>query len=298
MHHFFCSIDIPTNFRVTDILEFHRRDTQEIAELVDNTTIHKGIVWNDLPACLFIRFHPTHAEATLKLDGSSTLDSSFTFEQMVRRMLGLDQQIDAFEEQYRSHPQIGKLISQHPGLRVPVAASPFEALTWAITGQQISINAAVSLRRKLITATNIRHSEGLLCYPQARQIALLTLSDLRQAGFSTTKANTLLLLSERVLNNQLPLDAWTLTRPIETIRKQLEDVRGIGPWTVNYALLRGYGWLDGSLHGDAAVRRNLQKQLEAIEKMSEEDTEKWLAQFSPWRALIAAHIWAAESAPD
>jgi len=30
-------------------------------------------------------------------------------------------------------------------LRVPVAATPFEALTWAITGQQISVAAAVSI---------------------------------------------------------------------------------------------------------------------------------------------------------
>ena len=118
---------------------------------------------------------------------------------------------------------------------------------------------------------------------------------MRQAGFSATKARTLLELAQLVADNRLPLDAWTHALPIDEMREQLQAVHGIGPWTVNYALLRGFGWLDGSLHGDAAVRRGLQALLDLPEKISEEETKEWLAAFSPWRALVAAHIWAAQS---
>ncbi|MFT6552722.1 MAG: DNA-3-methyladenine glycosylase II [Zhongshania marina] len=72
-------------------------------------------------------------------------------------------------------------------------------------------------------------------------------------------------------------------------------IRGIGPWTVNYVLLRGFGYLDGSLHGDVAVRRNLQLLLGREVKITAEETQVWLAQFSPWRALVAAHLWAMQS---
>jgi DNA-3-methyladenine glycosylase II len=76
-------------------------------------------------------------------------------------------------------------------------------------------------------------------------------------------------------------------------------VSGIGPWTVYYALLRGFGWLDGSLHGDAGVRRGLQVLLNSSEKVSEEHARVWLAEFSPWRALVIAHLWAVPSSgPD
>jgi DNA-3-methyladenine glycosylase II len=290
-----CQIALPTSFRTNDILDFHRRDAQEIAERVTDTTLHKGMVWHDTPACLFVHFHSDQAEATLHVDGHVKPEHARDVEPMVRRMLGLAQRIDTFEDQYRSHPQLGKLIAQHPGLRAPVAATPFEALTWAITGQQISVNAAMSIRRKLIIATDIIHPEGLLCHPQARQILQLSEDQLRMAGFSTTKAKTLLTLSALVVDDQLPLDAWTQTLPVESIRAKLEAVHGIGPWTVNYALLRGYGWLDGSLHGDAAVRRGLKSLLAAPDKISAEETQNWLAQFSPWRALVAAHLWAAQS---
>ncbi len=211
-------------------------------------------------------------------------------------MLGLTQDIEAFEAGCRDHPQLGRLVMAQAGLRVPVAASVFEALTWAVMGQQISVAAAVSLRRKLIAAAGVRHSGGLLCYPDASDIVRLDDASLRQAGFSATKAATMRTISTLVVEGRLPLDDWALSVPVEEARQRLEAIRGIGPWTVNYTLLRGFGWLDGSLHGDVAVRRGLQTLLGAPEKPGERETRDWLAAFSPWRALVAAHLWAAQSA--
>jgi DNA-3-methyladenine glycosylase II len=60
-------------------------------------------------------------------------------------MLGLTQRIEDFERTYRQHPHLGSLIARHPGQRVPLSVPPFEALTWAINGQQISVSAAIML---------------------------------------------------------------------------------------------------------------------------------------------------------
>jgi DNA-3-methyladenine glycosylase II len=189
-------------------------------------------------------------------------------------------------------------------LRVPQSASPFEALSWAITGQQISVSAAISLRRKLIQRVGVLHSSGIACYPGPEQILALRHTDLRECSFSHTKATTLLNLAQLIQTGTLPLQQWLedylADRPLaaEDIYKQLISVRGIGPWTIHYALLRGFGWLDGSLHGDVAVRRNLQRLLTkqnkycGDENISERKVQEWLSRFSPWRALVAAHLWA------
>jgi len=287
-----CSIALPDDFRVSDVLDFHGRDALAVAELIGVDCLKKGLICEGHAACLSIVFRLGHADVELAIDGSANSDQDY-LENVVRRMLGLNYQIEDFENSFRNHPQIGLLIAQHPGLRVPVSATPFEALTWAITGQQISVGAAVSLRRKLIQVTGVRHSCGLACYPDAECISNLSEEQLCQAGFSTTKAQTLLLLSRKVMENRLPLDAWVSSLPVDEIREHLLRIRGIGPWTINYALLRGFGWLDGSLHGDAAVRRQLQLLLGSTEKLSEDFTMRWLAEFSPWRAQVAAHLWAA-----
>src|SRR5690606_843068 len=169
--HLRCRIPLPHSYRPHDILAFHRRDAQAISERVDETSLHKGLLWQGLPGCLSLRFEPAQAVAELALDGTAPAGSQALLKATVTRMLGLTQDVDTFEQQYCDHPLLGQLISKQAGLRVPVAVTPFEALSWAITGQQISVGAAVSIRRRLIQTTQLRHSSGLLCHPGPEEIA-------------------------------------------------------------------------------------------------------------------------------
>jgi DNA-3-methyladenine glycosylase II len=290
-----CRVALPSGFRVADVLAFHRRDPQAVAERVDADAVQKGLRWGGGAARLTIRFHASHADAELAVDRRAETVSDL-LETLVGRMLGLAQPVEEFESLHRGHPQIGGLIARQSGLRVPLTATPFEALTWAVTGQQISVLAAVAARRKLILLAGGTHSSGLACYPDASRIVGLDETVLRAAGFSQTKARTLLTLSRLVVDGELPLDDWVAAPPVEEIRTRLLAVKGIGPWTVNYALLRGFGWLDGSLHGDAAVRRGMQILLGLEDRVSADQTRDWLAGFSPWRALVGAHLWALKSA--
>lgn len=292
---FTCHLMLPPDYRQADMLAFHQRDVQAVAERVDQETLHKGICWEGDPACLTIAFEPGRAVATLEVDGQPEVGSQIRLEQMVRRMLGLTQPVEIFEQEYADHPLLGPLIRRRPGLRVAMTTTPFEALTWAIIGQQISVSAAVSIRRKLIIAADTPHRSGLLCYPDAARIMSLEDEELLRAGLSRTKAQTIKTLSESVVNEQLQLDQWVENLDAEQVSERLNAVKGIGPWTVSYALMRGFGWLDGSLHGDVAVRRNLQALLGREEKISQEETKRWLEDYSPWRALVGAHLWAIQA---
>ncbi|WP_331344595.1 hypothetical protein [Cellvibrio sp. UBA7661] len=309
------TLTLPADFRRTDFIDFHQRDNQMLAERWDESHVYKGIIWNNLPACLQFSFtSKQQVQINLDIDaGRKKIDTAQTQQQLhklANHMLGLNQPTKKFETFAQQHADVCNLVNQQSGLRVPQAASPFEALSWAITGQQISLGAAISLRRKLIQRAGIAHSSGIFCYPQAKQLLELTEDDLRACSFSTTKATTLLTLAQAIHSGILPLQQWLDDywngNPLaaEDIYAQLIGMRGIGPWTIHYALLRGFGWLDGSLHGDAAVRRNLQRLLTAqqkyrsTEKISPRETEAWLANFSPWRALVAAHLWAMQEKPD
>ncbi|OBU88079.1 DNA-3-methyladenine glycosylase family protein [Chromobacterium subtsugae] len=287
-----CSIPLPPHFRPQDILAFHRRDGERLAEQVDGDGLRKGLSWRGAPACLALRFAGGEARLELALDGDGDGGDARLLEQTGRRMLGLAQPVEAFERRYRDHPQLGRLIAARPGMRVPQTATPFEALAWAITGQQISVQAAVSIRRRLLQLCGRRHSSGLLCHPDAAALAALDADQLGLAGFSRAKSRALLALSQGAAAGELPLDDWLADMPAADISARLLAVPGIGPWTVSYALLRGYGWLDGSLHGDVAVRRALQMVLATPDKVSAPDAQRWLEGFAPWRALVAAHLWA------
>ena len=288
-----CEIELPlpVGFRQSDLLSFHRRDAQGLAECVESDGLAKGILWEGLAARLSLGFVGEHVRVRLQVDAGGRIDAQ-AVRTLAARMLGLTQPVQAFEAAYAAHPQLGRVLAANRGLRVPQAASPFEALTWAISGQQISLPVAITLRRRLIQLAGRQHSSGLFCYPDAPAVAVLDAHALGQAGFSRAKTQTLLLLAREVAEGRLPLDAWLEDEPAEAIRERLLALRGIGPWTVDYALLRGFARLDGSLEGDAAVRRQLQRLLGAPEKLSQSFVRDWLLPFSPWRALVAAHLWA------
>ena len=284
-------IELPDGFRRGDVLAFHRRDDQQVSERVNGEVLRKGLVWDGDAACLTLRFKAACAEASLAVDGVRRPQRR-RLEQVARRMLGLTQDISGFEAAYLRHPELGPLIARNRGLRVPLTPTPYEAIAWAVVGQMISVSAAVSIRRRLIQAAGVRHSSGLWCFPDAKRVGAMANDSLLAAGLSRAKAASLTAVSEFVEADTLPMLVQA-GPPVETdIGERLLAVRGIGPWTVNYVLLRGFGFLDGSLHGDVAVRRNLQALLGREEKIGENETKQWLAQFSPWRALVAAHLWA------
>lgn len=295
-------ISLPAGFRPSDVLALHARDAQQLAERVEDFTVTKGITWQGRPALLQLQLHPAEARASLQVDGGTEANAAqqAALNAMLARMLGLADSVPQFEQQFAVHPVLGKLLQAQAGLRVPASSTPFEALVWAITGQQISVAAAIALRRRLIEASSVRHSSGLFCHPDAQALAALTPEQLRAAGFSVSKIATLERVCAAIQDGGLPLDAWAAQSaqaevPALQIETALLAIKGIGPWTVHYALLRGFGWLDGSLHGDVAVRNALAKLLD-LPSVSQSEAEQWLASFKPWRALVAAHLWASLSA--
>lgn len=292
MTHQQLTLTLPSPFRVHDVLRFHQRDAQTIAERVQGQKIEKGVLWAGIPACLTLQFTDGAVHVGLHTDSALTGEVAQELASVAARMLGLQQAITSFEQQFSAHPELGPVLQRQQGLRVPATGTPFEALVWAITGQQISVSAAISIRRRLLLACDIRHSGGLYCHPDASHLASMSEDALRAAGFSQSKAATLLRVAAQMESGTLPLNEWADNPPVDTIRQTLQHIKGIGPWTINYTLLRGFGWLDGSLHGDVAVRRSLQQIKGKSTPPSAAETEQWLGQFSPWRALVGAHLWA------
>lgn len=286
------TVALPTDYHVADFLSFHQRDSQQLAERVSVDRLEKGLMWENLPACLSIHFTPEQAFAQLQFDANQSIpaDAHNDWPQWLEYFLGIQQPTTEFIKQHQRHPQLGALLRQQPGLRVAQTSSPFEAVSWAIMGQQISVAAALNVRRRFIELTGVQHSSGLWCYPDAQRVAQVSIEQLRSVGLSLNKARAIAQISQLLSSQTLTFPRHVDASNIEQLRSDLLAIAGIGPWTVNYTLMRGFAWLDGSLHGDAAVRRNLQRLLK-VDSLSAAETEQWLQQFTPWRALVAAHLW-------
>ncbi|HGJ5891733.1 MAG TPA: DNA-3-methyladenine glycosylase family protein [Arsenophonus apicola] len=288
-------IHLPDNFHYQHFLAYHLRDKQSVAEIITHNQLKKGITCNVQPAELTFTLNKNSILFSLQIDNPHTAITEEELEKLGKNMLGLYQPVELFEDKYHNHPVIGNLISRQQGLRIYQAATAFEAITWAIIGQQISVAAAIAIRRRFIHAFGKQHSSGIWCFPSLFAIHADDEQKLRLCGFSICKAKTLIALCNMLKNNHHLLNVSLDETNLSAWTQKLNEIKGIGPWTISYSLLRGFNYLNGSLHGDVAVQRNLQYLLNRSEKISAKETEKWLAQYSPWKALVAAHLWQQQS---
>jgi DNA-3-methyladenine glycosylase II len=282
-------IALPRGYRTQDVLAFHSRDAEGIAEQVTENRLRKAVLLGGAPVLLDVTFESGAATCVVEADAALDDAQQAMVADALANILGLRIDPDRFLKFAKADPLLGPLARQHKGLRIVQSATVFEALTWAVIGQQINLTFAIALRRTFIQQAGRPHSSGLVCYPEAVDVARLDAGDLTSRKFSGSKAETLLRLARLVAAGELSLDR---TGDVDSTSAALLAVKGIGPWTVNYGLLRGFGYEDCSLHGDVAVRSALQKLLGAEVKPSIAETERWLAGYAPHRTMVAAHLWA------
>jgi len=290
-------LGLPAGYDVGYALAFHGRDAGGPAERIDGARIRKGVLLDGVPVLFDVDLHEGHADCRIDagVDGAAAASLDARIPQVLSNMLGLRIDPAPFAAMVREDALFGPLVRRQPGLRVIQSATVFEALTWAVIGQQINLPFAIALRRSFIEQAGRPHDGGLWCYPEAADAARLDAEQLTSRKFSRAKAETLLRLARLVADGRLQLDDLMADGDVEKASATLLAVKGIGPWTVNYALLRGYGYQDCSLHGDVAVRSAIGRLLgdaDPAMRPGLREAEAFLQAYRPQRTMAAAYCWA------
>lgn len=205
--------------------------------------------------------------------------------QRVRRMLDLDADAMALDEHLSRSPMLQPFVSANPGRRAPASPDPFEAAVKTIVGQQVSVAGARTVTARLVAAIgdplSIEDRELTHVFPQAAHIA-----EAPGDTFSmpAARADALKALSRSVADGEIELDHGS---DPALIREQLLSLRGIGPWTADYILMRGLGHPDVFLETDLGVTK-------AIERLGigASDAKDASMDWAPWRSYATQHLWA------
>ncbi|MDB5959974.1 MAG: repair protein [Massilia sp.] len=283
------SLPLPADYAAADVLAFHGRDAEGVSERISDNRLLKAVMLDGVPVLFDVAFTPGEALCDIAADAPLSNRAEAMVGDALLNIIGLRIDPAPFMAMARGDELLKDLASRHGALRIVQSATVFEALTWAIMGQQINLAFAIALRRSFILQAGVRHSSGLWCYPEAADAARVDIDQLLSRKFSRSKAETLLRVARLVDQGELSLDRDS---DIKAASAALLAVKGIGPWTVNYALLRGYGYPDCSLHGDVAIRAALQKLLKEDAKPDMARTEALLARWAPHRTMAAAQLWA------
>ncbi len=191
----------------------------------------------------------------------------------IKRILDLDADSETIEQCLHSagFNNISK------GMRLAGTWSVFEAGIRAILGQHISVVAARKLVRKIIAELGEPNDSHKLYFPSAQSIAESDLSFLKMPG---RRKQTLIDLAKRHLKNGLNdnPDDWL-------------TIKGIGPWTVDYAKMRGLSDPDIYLGGDLGVKKALEQSMQQKKPNRVTDSDLVTENAAPFRSYLTFQLW-------
>jgi len=206
----------------------------------------------------------------------------------------------AWLQQARSYlrgadPVLARLIDERPDFdpRAWLAQLPpmdlYGALLFQVAGQQLSVPAT---RRTLARIEAL--FDGHL--PSPTELLGVDPAKLREAGLSWRKVNTLRDLAERLSDGRL--DTGVLgTLPDDELMAELTAIPGIGPWTVQGALLIALGREDVVLPGDLALRKAVQAAYRLDHRPTEQEVLAIAEKWRPYRSLATSYLFSAAFEP-
>ncbi|MFD4501583.1 AlkA N-terminal domain-containing protein [Streptomyces sp. NPDC058457] len=209
-----------------------------------------------------------------------------------RRMLDLDADPVAVDDQLRTDPFLAPLVDKAPGRRVPRTVDEAEFAVRAVLGQQVSTAAARTHAARLVTAhgTPVDDPEGGLThlFPSPEALAEVPPDSLAMPRTRRTTFTTLVgQLADGTLHLGVESD-WA------EARARLLALPGFGPWTVDVIAMRALGDPDAFLPTDLGIRR-------AAQELGLPGTPAALtaraAAWRPWRAYAVQYLWATDSHP-
>jgi DNA-3-methyladenine glycosylase II len=166
----------------------------------------------------------------------------------------------------------------------------FGSLLFQVTGQQLSV-AATRRTVERLTALFGGH------LPSPEELLAAEPDDLRAAGLSWRKVNTLRDLAARLSDGRLDVERLSKL-PDEEFITELTTVPGIGPWTAQGALLVALRREDVVLPGDLALRKAVRDAYHLDHLPSQDEVLQIAEKWRPFRSVATSYLFAAAVEPD
>jgi DNA-3-methyladenine glycosylase II len=160
----------------------------------------------------------------------------------------------------------------------------YGAALFQVTGQQLSVAAT----RRTIGRIKLLFDGHL---PSPSELLAVKPIQLRAAGLSRRKIETLRELAERLSDGRLDEDALTAL-PDDDFISTLTAISGIGPWTAQGVLLVALRREDVVLPGDLALRKAIRNVYQLERLPSEQEVLAIAEKWRPFRSLATSYLFA------
>ncbi|WP_214778664.1 DNA-3-methyladenine glycosylase [Exiguobacterium sp. s22] len=279
-------------FDFQECLVFLSRSKQEVLHVTTHDTVRKLIRIGERLILIELQEEENHILVRFPVDEVSDIEKERVACE-VRDWLDLERDLAPFEAMGAKDELLAPLIESHRGLRMIGFPDLFEALTWAIIGQQITLSFAYTIKRRFVERYGDHRVIGdqeYWTFPRAERIALLEPEELRELQFSIRKAEYIIDIAREITNGNLSRTTLQ-SHSSADIRQHLLAIRGVGEWTADYVLMKCFQEASAFPVADVGLHQAIQHRLGVSEKPTIEDVKRYGEHWQGWEGYATFYLW-------
>lgn len=294
-------IEAPSEFDFGLCMTFLQRSPRELLHQWDSDSVRKLLLINNRPVLFELRdgcnrpgeVQDTKGIIVRILNAVLTDGDRAILEHYIRSWFDLDTDLRPFYDKVTADKLLGDLVKRFYGYRIIGQPDLFESLVWAVLGQQINLAFAYTLKQRFVEQFGVKFEHGGQVYytfPQPDVVAQLTDDDLLPLQFSRQKSRYTVSIGQAFLDrtiSQERLAAMSLTEARDT----LMQIKGVGNWTANYALMKTFRYKDAFPAEDVGIHNAIRLIRNSKKKPTVDEVRRLFRKYKGWEAYATLYLW-------
>lgn len=290
-------IETPEPFSYKETVNYLRRSANEPLYQVEGDAVYRLIPSGsgEEPAAVEIQ-ESGNGGLLVRVIGEEQVSDERQrgIEAYIREWFDFDTDLLPFYEMAEKDPLLVHTIGRFHGLRSVGISDLFEALCWGIIGQQINLAFAYTLKRRFVEAYGQsveREGRTFWQFPVPETIATLKPEDMASMQMTAKKSEYLIGVAKLMAEGSLDKQSLLALGDFASIEKQLTGIRGIGPWTANYVLMRCLRLPNAFPIADVGLHNSIKALTGSEAKPAISEIRQMAEGWKGWESYATFYLW-------
>lgn len=292
-HKLSIEIAVPREFNFFECLAFLNRSDKELLHQIKDDCLIKMLKIDDSLVLIKLTATRDRIRITFPIKTPS-LRIREQIANYIWEWFDLESDLTPFYQWADQSELYRTLTQRYYGLRLIGIPNLFEAITWAIIGQQINLTFAYTIKARFIKQFGENLKFGSDCFwlfPSYERISVLNIADLKQLQFTTRKAEYVINIARMMDKGMLSKTALLNMDDYDQIKAFLLNIKGVGAWTADYVLMRCFHYPQAFPIADIGLHHALAMFVGTNHKMTTEEVLKIALDWQGYQGYITFYLW-------
>ncbi|MCT6818671.1 MAG: DNA-3-methyladenine glycosylase [Lysinibacillus fusiformis] len=288
-------ITLPEQFNMNANLGYLSREQNECMYEIESDSITKVITIGEIRSLVQINVINNKQMIVQFLYESSPIERRKCEEivKFIDEWFDLNNDLTPFYEMAKADPLLKVPARNFYGLRVIGIPDLFEALCWGVLGQQINLAFAYTLKRQFVEKFGDFiewNGKKYWVFPSYERIAQLTPSDLADIKMTVKKSEYIIGIAKLMASGELSREKL-MKMDFKDAEKSLIKIRGIGPWTANYVLMRCLRFQTAFPIDDVGLINSIKLLQNMNRKPTKDEILELSIPWKNWESYATFYLW-------